>query len=477
MISFRTQFPIGIDATINDVIKTGIEWIEKSPHSSISKRIHEIDTKSSEAELKTESESLKLAKIVNGNCHRVGFKHIDKSDSKFEFTTQIVFSKSSIAHWVSVESHVDAKVASLSIPKAKRPYILKKILADLPKGSDGEIEVDGRARNLTDQDIDFAARILNGTASFKMPVVYVSATKSGKTVINPSILSRQLFGIGHVIVEPNYEFAQRLKYSVNGSNAHAGAVGVYLPRGMGFQHLYRGDKEHEEFIEDIVDVIWDAQASVRLDKELGWSQLESDLISNKIEKLRSENNLNIDSVIVEYEGKIKFSDLLLDEAQKENDELKRRIEKLSYLSLSHTSSSGVLKVGDEDEFYDGEIVDGLLPILRRELESFPIGSRGHDILASLIEANNTIGKGIEIKDEIKRVLNSYNGMNAVTKSSLEKIGFDISDDGKHFKLVFFGDSRYTTSLAKTPSDRRNGKNSASDMIKQFIFSWNEKTAV
>ena len=39
-----------------------------------------------------------------------------------------------------------------------------------------------------------------------------------------------------------------------------------------------------------------------------------------------------------------------------------------------------------------------------------------------------------------------------------RLGFDISSDGKHHKLTFRGDPRYTFSMPKSSSDHRAGKN-------------------
>jgi hypothetical protein len=48
------------------------------------------------------------------------------------------------------------------------------------------------------------------------------------------------------------------------------------------------------------------------------------------------------------------------------------------------------------------------------------------------------------------------------------MGFAISDEGKHYKLVFQGDDRYSFSLAKSGSDHRGGLNAASD-ISRLLF--------
>jgi hypothetical protein len=54
-------------------------------------------------------------------------------------------------------------------------------------------------------------------------------------------------------------------------------------------------------------------------------------------------------------------------------------------------------------------------------------------------------------------------MDAKTRNALGRLGFDLTDDGKHYKAVFQGDGRYTFSFSKTSSDHRTGKNLASDI--------------
>lgn len=44
---------------------------------------------------------------------------------------------------------------------------------------------------------------------------------------------------------------------------------------------------------------------------------------------------------------------------------------------------------------------------------------------------------------------------------LESMGFVITDDGKHYKWIYFGDHRYSATMAKTSSDNRAGMNMAS----------------
>lgn len=59
------------------------------------------------------------------------------------------------------------------------------------------------------------------------------------------------------------------------------------------------------------------------------------------------------------------------------------------------------------------------------------------------------------KAEIQRILKNYTIMDAKTQKDLQYFGFRIEEDGKHYRLTFFGDDRYKTTVAKAPpSDAR-----------------------
>lgn len=51
-------------------------------------------------------------------------------------------------------------------------------------------------------------------------------------------------------------------------------------------------------------------------------------------------------------------------------------------------------------------------------------------------------------------------MSATLRQALQDLGFEITEDGAHYKLMYCGDSRYRTTIAKTGSDHREGKNIA-----------------
>ena len=65
------------------------------------------------------------------------------------------------------------------------------------------------------------------------------------------------------------------------------------------------------------------------------------------------------------------------------------------------------------------------------------------------------------QEQIKVALKGYKSLGGSLRRLLESMGFVITDDGKHYKWTYFGDHRYSATMAKTSSDNRAGMNMAS----------------
>ena len=51
------------------------------------------------------------------------------------------------------------------------------------------------------------------------------------------------------------------------------------------------------------------------------------------------------------------------------------------------------------------------------------------------------------------------------KQDMEALGFEIKEDGKHYKVLYNGEQRYIQTMSKTPSDWRIGKISSTELSK------------
>ncbi|MDD5793078.1 MAG: hypothetical protein PUD22_10890 [Erysipelotrichaceae bacterium] len=74
----------------------------------------------------------------------------------------------------------------------------------------------------------------------------------------------------------------------------------------------------------------------------------------------------------------------------------------------------------------------------------------------------------ERKQRVKNLFKGYKTLTGTMKQELLNLGFQIKDDGKHYKITYQGDPRYMVAIGKTPSDNRTGSNNAG-MINKIML--------
>jgi len=461
MIVFRTQFPVSNENNYDNVVSTIQQWIKGSPHYKLKDYVDAINPSSESEEISHENESLNIWKIDYSNALMTGIEFKTCSDPNFDWSTFIVGRKTGTDFWVSCEVHCDGRHPGAEIPSIKVPRVINALVHNLPFGRDGRIETRDQAINLGDLDIDYAALIINGQANNVMPVVYISATNSDKYPINPTILAQRLAGLAHVLVEPNREFSYRLKIETRGMNAFGGAVGIYWPDGAGKEKIFR-ECEHNEFIDQIVNRIKDSLIVRRLKLENTWNYFinaKAQFQYNKLSKASSQDDTKLKSA---FEEQRQIYDSLLRDADSEIERLKVELHKANSKYIPETGE--LLNPGPEQEFFPGEILEFIIEILEKTKTDMPSSRRNH-IIESILEANNCRTTLEDNRERLKSVLSTYSRMDSRVRSELQSLGFEITEDGPHYKLKYMKDSRYVSALPKTPSDVRSGKNAAADIIR------------
>jgi hypothetical protein len=73
-----------------------------------------------------------------------------------------------------------------------------------------------------------------------------------------------------------------------------------------------------------------------------------------------------------------------------------------------------------------------------------------------------------LRESLKLLLRNYSSMDHSTRKGLEDLGFSTYEDGKHYKLIYKNDDRYTFALPKSGSDYRGGLNAVSDIAKRIF---------
>lgn len=163
----------------------------------------------------------------------------------------------------------------------------------------------------------------------------------------------------------------------------------------------------------------------------------------------------------------------LSEAERENydkkiERLQARVKELEE-KLSLMNEENCLRFADKGDLYLGESRDVVLYTLAGAAKELEQQTRRKDVLESILAANPK--NGLEKKREsLTKLLTSYKFLTDSLRNKLEELGLKVCyEDGKHYKVRYYGDSRYFVTMAKSPSDNQHGdKNLISKILKKML---------
>jgi len=164
----------------------------------------------------------------------------------------------------------------------------------------------------------------------------------------------------------------------------------------------------------------------------------------------------------------------LSELQEKVAELTRKNEELQYENqrlrarMAEADAVPVIFLGEEEEFYQGEIRDMILGTLDDGLHAAGESTRRADVLEDILENNPYYHLSDERKQRVKNLFKGYKSLTGSMRQELQSMGFEITEAGKHYKLTYRGDSRYMVTIGKTPSDNRSGNNNAALINKNML---------
>lgn len=465
--NFSTEFPIGNSKSVEDVVHLACKWITGSPHTKLQESdLNELPI-DAEKVFSIGQEHVTTA-IAKSSDFSIGGLRYVRTDGGLEWTTSVVSLKTEDRHLLSLQVSCEAVNTAVRLPPPKKPYFIRQALETLGGGMDGEIPVADRPFRLADGEAGIAAALISGLAKNKLPIVYVSAGFDGNYLVNPDELALYVSGMAHVVVEPTREFSYQLKTLTHSRNAFGGTVAVYWPE---------SDARKSYFIDETtpnprsiqIEIAKDirlALANRRLRSTCTWAHLKETISRKKYELLKSQGSTALEEYVAAFDAEQAAKDGKLIEAEQEISRLHAEIKRLE--SANQTSTTGVIALGKEQDLYANEIRDIVVAALKEALRTTRENSRRQHVLNDLLAANTPSGNGERLECEIKSLFKAYRDMDVRTRNALEKLGFVISEDGKHYKMVFQGDGRYTFILPKTSSDHRAGKNIASDINNMLL---------
>lgn len=287
------------------------------------------------------------------------------------------------------------------------------------------------------------------------------------------LLCSRLKGVAHVLLEQDKKEAAPCA-ARDDMLESLKETGIFFPNAKHIKYKYRDYKGYSELLlSKVVNAVLQYMNVQQIPLLYTWAGVNNQILrdrwnSNRIEKMKAE------AVITEKENELtKF----IETFDSDNQNLKRRNDELAcennflqqqLFKQNDAQDNPLLFEGSEEDFYPDEIREMVLDAVWEKFNNTKAGSRRYDVYKGIFERNHYRKLTKQRADEIKKLVNDYRTMGAPLRSTLKDLGFTITEDGKHYRLTYYGDERYKTTLSKTGSDFREGNNQAAHIIKTMF---------
>lgn len=425
MLAFATEFPLNTRHRAPDLVGAIRDWVLGSPHTAFAREELQGVDQAGEWRRAKPGEVLQGLSFSSDALDAAALKYT-RTDSRLEWATTIVFSRTSAESWVAIRVLCESTHPAVRLPPAKKPVLVRLLLESMGGAADGILPVRGQVHKLENVDIDLAARLIRGRAGCRLPVVYVSAGFRTEAAVDCEKLASDLSGMAHVVLEPNRAFSLRLKQEVQSQNVYGGTVGVYWPDGAGRRSFFIGSEfeSSAELHSALVEEVRSALTNRRPLEQCTWAAVQSVVSRAAIDSLKASGSLELDKYSIEFDKEIEAAKQKLSDAEKEIGRLKAEIKKHE-ARTAPTSGLG-LAVGDEQDFYQGEIQDIVVSALRDASTRVVADSRRQHVLRAIVATNPIGGEAEKLRGRLKEILRGSTGLDGRQRRDLEDIGFVIS---------------------------------------------------
>lgn len=395
------------------------------------------------------------------------------------------------------------KDAPLVYSKFSSPHFIVSLIENGYIKNDGDIPVIREPIMINQNNADLIAGVVLGTKHYKYPIIYISKTYFNENPINADILANRLKGIAHVLVQEDHSMSGTIRQVCQSRNEYYGAIGIYYPNQLVKHKRYMYRRESGEdtiLLNKVINEVLYYSNSQSVEPLFTWQGVNNAMLLDKLNtqvaaRIVAENEKRVSQKQVNelqelfddatqkmreqaYSEALDEANALIASVDEDMAKLRKQISDLTIQNevllqenqglrnkLNNIDTIPVLTFGDEYDFYEGEIKDLVLSTLHDSLKGIPDRSRRKDVIKNIIKNNDYKHLSEDKAEDIKRLLKGYDRMSAKLKQDLESYGFEIKEDGKHYKVFYYGDSRYSEILSKTPSDWRTGKTAALKLIK------------
>ncbi|MDO5519822.1 MAG: hypothetical protein Q4G58_04945 [bacterium] len=460
MVTYTTKFSVNQTFDKNEFVKMVIKWNQGSKFDKIENLYW--DEKKYECEWTQENVTLKFQEIERES---IIASRLIKEDEHGVWFTDFVLNEENCSLAISVSLETTEFTTDF-FPTYYPPFFVKMVLFAKYSGSDNGLEVRNYEHDVN-ECMAFYKGVIAKTILPELPVVFVARTNKGSNPLDVNKLAFRLQGVAHVICESEEgTILSGFTDVLDSCEDRAGKIFIEYPSRNKKSRILNitGSSRDSDYLEDrVVNDVYNYM-NARMRKAIDtWDGVTTeklhiinrDLLSDQIEI--QEENRNLYDVFGLHLEKMEESNIKL------SNDVQRLTAELQGLRMKYSdkNQTPVLYLGEERNLYAGEIKEIILEIMSEYQKNCKQGSRRSHIISDLIESNEFKGIPEKRREQLKRALKGYKTLNGSMKSLLETFGFEISDDGKHYKWTYYGDQRYVVTAAKTASDGRAGMNLSS----------------
>ena len=472
MLIFSTRLPVKDTLTKEKFFELVVRWNQDSPH-------HRIDGIEWDGGYRHRWGDMKnMLEITEYND--VAAAHFVQSEHGVHWTTEFILhtERREIGIYLSREATENTVYFHKEF---KPPYFLKLLMRENVLGSDGGLTISEYPHSFgatADEQQVLTQLCLEDARAFRLPVVYLTRDWfTEHCVVDEGELARRLCGVAHVLVESDKDVSRTLKDLCHGKNVYNGGMAVYFPSvsAAAKRFIPYDGMDVEKVMTQMVRMIFrymNQQKREPLDTWDGIQMMQMRRQTKQLlaEKRRIEENRKQTSKEKEqYWDEYVKAQTQVEELTKQNARLQSELAVLR-ARVDSMGENPLLYYGDEKEFYQGEMLEFVRTALSEKLDRLPKEKDRHlrcaDVLQDLLNANESEEIQAQRQTELKRVLKGYRTLTPEIQSTLIDAGFRITD-GKHYKLTYYDDERYTVTMAKSGSDWRGGENLISEIRKRI----------
>lgn len=464
MVTYTTKFPVADNFLRDEFIAMVIRWNQGSRFDKIENV--QWDGKTYECRWEQGNISLEIQEIPS---EKIIASRLEKEDASGVWRTDFVlnYGERYIAVSVMLET---TEFTTDFYPRYYPPFFVKMVLFGGYAGEDSGLPV-AQMQHLLDEHEEFFRNVVQEKVRTRLPVVFVAKTAEGENPVDPGDLAFRLQGAAHVLCEPEHAVVlQGFSDVLDNQEARAGKVFIFYPGSSKKGRILNlsGTAQNPESLADrIVKDVYNYMNQRMRQSIDTWDGIEAEKIHILNRRLRS------DQAAVEEENKNLYEVFgeQLERMEASNDRLSKEVQRLTAelqglrVKYADREQVPVLHLGDERDLYEGEIREIILEIISEYKKNCADNTRRNHIISDLLECNEYRQLPEKRREQLKKALKGYRSLNGSLKSLLESMGFEISDDGKHYKWIYFGDHRYMATVSKTCSDGRAGYNIFSEIDK------------